>query len=428
MKRSLLLSALLLLLLPLVGGNPSGALAEAGPAAMGPWPVFRQNNQHTGQAPAKGPATPETKWVFLTGGAILSSPTVGLDGTLYVGSNDLNVYAITSTGSLKWQYKADGPVVSSPAIGPDGTVYVGSSDKGLHAIDPNSGARKWRLATKDVVVSSPVVGADGTIYIGSGDGNLYAAKPDGGLKWCFPGPDPTKIGQQDSCNNWGIQAKVESSPAIGPDGNLYFGRDDGNLYVVDPNGNLVWKYSTAGKAIRSSIAVGPDGSAYFGAKNGFFLVLKRAGSQTTCTDASCLQWWYAVPDGKEIFSSPALGPDGTVYVGADTGVMYALTATPSKVANVKWTFQTGGRIGSSPTITPDGLIIFGSADTYVYAVNAADGKLKWKWKTGDSIQNSSPSVDSTGTVYIGSSDRVLYAIANGPLPRKAARLPIIPKS
>ncbi|HID10361.1 MAG TPA: hypothetical protein EYP17_03555, partial [Candidatus Latescibacteria bacterium] len=41
-------------------------------------------------------------------------------------------------GSLKWKFKTGLPVFSSPAVGPDGTVYVGSDDGYLYAIYSSS--------------------------------------------------------------------------------------------------------------------------------------------------------------------------------------------------------------------------------------------------------------------------------------------------
>ena len=64
---------------------------------------------------------------------------------------------------------------SSPAIGSDGTIYVGSEDNNLYAINPD-GTKKWAFDTGDDVNSSPAIGRDGTIYFGSLDGNLYAIK------------------------------------------------------------------------------------------------------------------------------------------------------------------------------------------------------------------------------------------------------------
>ena len=39
-----------------------------------------------------------------SGDLIFSSPAIGLDGTIYVGSYDINLYAINPDGSLKWKY------------------------------------------------------------------------------------------------------------------------------------------------------------------------------------------------------------------------------------------------------------------------------------------------------------------------------------
>jgi outer membrane protein assembly factor BamB len=63
-----------------------------------------------------------------------SSPAVGADGTIYVGSDDHNLYAINPDGSLKWRYDTGDKVYSSPAIGSDGTIYAGSDDDNLYAI------------------------------------------------------------------------------------------------------------------------------------------------------------------------------------------------------------------------------------------------------------------------------------------------------
>ena len=67
---------------------------------------------------------------------------------------------------------------SSPAIGSDGTVYVGSWDKKLYAINPKSGAKKWEFKTGRGVSSSPTIGSDGTVYVGSNDKKLYAIRTD----------------------------------------------------------------------------------------------------------------------------------------------------------------------------------------------------------------------------------------------------------
>ena len=106
----------------------------------------------------------DKKWSFKTGSDVFSSPAIGSDGTIYVGSSDNNLYAINPDGSKKWAFKTGGDVYSSPAIGSDGTIYVGSRDDYLYAINPD-GSRKWRFKTGSYVFSSPAIGSDGTIYV-----------------------------------------------------------------------------------------------------------------------------------------------------------------------------------------------------------------------------------------------------------------------
>jgi predicted small lipoprotein YifL len=88
-----------------------------------------------------------------------------------------------ATGGVKlWEFETGflGEVASSPAIGSDGTVYVGSMDPDnkLYAINGKSGVKLWEFKTGGSVVSSPAIGSDGTLYVGSVDYKLYAIKTD----------------------------------------------------------------------------------------------------------------------------------------------------------------------------------------------------------------------------------------------------------
>lgn len=112
---------------------------------------------------ANSPGT--LKWESKTDGAMITIFLV------------FGVALANSPGTLKWKFKTDGLVKSSPAIGKDGTIYVGSEDKYVYAINPD-GTLKWKFLTDGSVYSSPAIGEDGTIYVGSYDGNLYAIYSD----------------------------------------------------------------------------------------------------------------------------------------------------------------------------------------------------------------------------------------------------------
>jgi outer membrane protein assembly factor BamB len=156
-------------------------------------------------------------WEFETEGRVWSSPAIGPDGTVYVGSHvGHKLYAINGkTGVKLWEFEAEAAMDSSPAIGSDGTVYVGSNDRKLYAINGKSGIKLWEFETRNSV-SSPAIGPDGTVYVGSKEKNLYAINGKSGVKlWEFE-----------------TGFYVQSSPAIGSDGTVYVGSDDNKLYAI----------------------------------------------------------------------------------------------------------------------------------------------------------------------------------------------------
>jgi outer membrane protein assembly factor BamB len=195
--------------------------------------------------------------ILAESGEVNSSPIVNSsDGTVYVGSDDQNVYALkpaareadpAGVGGLnfaagEWRFNpgTGSDIESSPvlAIDPvDGnlTVYIGSDDDNVYAINADTGAEKWRFDTGANVISSPIVDLDGTIYVGSDNGNIYAINPNGTQKWFFP-----------------TGGQVRSSPAIGDDGFIHIGSNDTNFYTIsqfaDPR-NFKDEDKSAGKLL-----------------------------------------------------------------------------------------------------------------------------------------------------------------------------------
>jgi len=66
---------------------------------------------------------------------------------------------------LKWSYTTGNTVSSSPAV-VNGVVYVGSWDGNLYALNAHTGARLWSYDTVYEVWSSPAV-ANGVVYVGA---------------------------------------------------------------------------------------------------------------------------------------------------------------------------------------------------------------------------------------------------------------------
>jgi len=181
---------------------------------------------------------------------LTSSPTVDTKGTadpaddvIYVGDDDNFVYALkpaariadpTGVGGVnavlgEWQFSTNGEIESSAAVDPnDGTVYIGSDDGNVWAI-ASDGTEKWRFPTVNEVESSPIVDLDGTVYIGSRNGNVYAFKPDARLA------DPMGVGGLNAtAGEWAFPTggPVLSSPALGQAGFIHIGSDDTNFYTI----------------------------------------------------------------------------------------------------------------------------------------------------------------------------------------------------
>ena len=72
-----------------------------------------------------------------------------------------------------------------------------------------------------------------------------------------------------------------------------------------------------------------------------------------------------------------------------------------------WEFETGSYV-ECPAIGSDGTVYVGSHDEKIYALDGKTGTKKWDFETGGWV-TSFPAIGSDGTVYIGSVDK-LYAI------------------
>jgi len=311
------------------------------------------------------------QWAFETGNDVWSSPTV-VDGTVFVGSSDNNLYAVdTETGTQQWVFETSDSV-SSPTV-VDGAVFVGSGDD-LYAVDAETGEQEWAFETGDSVSSPTVV--DGTVFIGSMDNNLYAVDAETGTQqWAF------------ETGSW-----VGSSPTV-VDGTI-FGISEGNLFAVDAEtGEYEWTFQTDIWISTSSPTVA-DGTVFFGSfDDNLYAVDAETGDE---------EWAFETGDAVR---SPTV-MDETVFVGSGDN-LYAVDA---RTGDGEWAFQTGNTVHSSPTVV-DGTVFVGGDDTNLYAVDAETGNEEWGFETNDTVQSSPTVVD--GTVFVGSSDNNLYAVEAG---------------
>lgn len=135
-------------------------------------------------------------WQFTPSGMtgdFRATPAVDSNNNVYLGTkaNSGSVfYAVRADGSgLLWENRIGADLYSSPALGNDSIVYVGSewtgAQKRLHAIDMATGAEVWSVAYpnsgNDTTWSSPALSDAGILYIASMDylgegGAVYAVR------------------------------------------------------------------------------------------------------------------------------------------------------------------------------------------------------------------------------------------------------------
>jgi outer membrane protein assembly factor BamB len=383
-------------------GMPAATLA---PSA---WPMFRGNLRHTGQTRVNGPASNNIRWVYTATNFLSSSPAIGTDGTIYIGSWDNNLYAVNPNGTLKWTFPTGSYISSSPAIDSNGIIYIGSWDHNVYAVNPN-GTLKWIYPTNEIVTSSPAIGSDGIVYIGSWDHSVYALMaPVSGvtatLRWQYATGNyvtssPAVSGTTVYVGSWdtrlyalmapgsGLTASVVfsyttgdfvvGSPTVGSDGTIYFGSYDKNLYALNANGTLKWSYLTEGY-INSTPAIGTDGTIFVGTSydgivlgqdEALYAIRWTGGPNGTQHWKKLLGYTGTDPSGDQMISTPVVGANGTVYVGAKdfapTGSVYALN--PDTGATL-WSYTTGNIIQSTPALGADGTLYIGSYDDGLYAL------------------------------------------------------------
>ncbi len=398
------------------GHSASFGTADSGPVSSA-WPVFHHDNQRTGTSSYRGPSVKYVRWSFKTGAPVTASPVIDTDGSVYVGSWDQYMYAFTNAGLLKWRYKTGNIIRSSAAIAEPGIILFGSNDGNLYALT-REGQLLWTFEAGGAIVSSPAVD-NGTVFFGSADSTVYAVNLDGTVKWSFAVP----------------RNAVDSSPSIGYDGRVYIGEWDFFVYGLDSQSGIlqwVWPFKTwffgddtlesdicFYGGVFSSPAVAPDGSLYIAndtINRGtdcapeddyyFFRVTPCVAGGAMCITGANFNVSFGDAD---VYSTAAVRDDASTFIGYDTNVLHVL---PDGV--LSWSYQTEGKVDSSPAVDVNSNVYIGSSDNHLYALTG-NGDLRWRFETFGSI-TSSPSIGPGGTVFVGSADGRIYAVGGAMCP------------
>jgi eukaryotic-like serine/threonine-protein kinase len=181
-----------------------------------------------------------SKWVapFTADQAIWGSPVS--DGTnVFFGTLGRKVYAVDAqTGKRTWVQTVEGAILGSPVMGLNNTLYVGTYGGVLVSLNTLDGTIIEQKTLSSWVWSG--LAQDGSnVYAGDANGTLYA----------FPMTDTSQPWTQQ------LNGSIISSP-LTTAGKVIVGTEAGNVYFMDNNGQNIRSVSVVGEVFSNPIAAG----------------------------------------------------------------------------------------------------------------------------------------------------------------------------
>jgi len=180
---------------------------------------------------------------------------------------------------------------------------------------------------------------------------------------------------------------------------IYQPSSDGNVYVVNLSTGV----------ISNTIEIGNDPLWAQPATNptcGCIYIASMDHNVYSFDTGTGKQIWKTAEDlGGSIVGKPAVGVDGTLFVGTFGSQMVALDGTTGRV---KWRFATKDWIWAGPALD-NSILYFGDLTGNFYAINASDSTAVWApIKPNNSIVDT-PVISGTN-VYLTTEADSMYTI------------------
>jgi outer membrane protein assembly factor BamB len=180
------------------------------------------------------------KWVtpFQADQAIWGSPVS--DGTnIYFGTLGRQVYAVNAqTGRETWVQTVDGAILGSPVVGSNNSLYVGTYGGVLVSLNTLNGEIIQQKTVSSWIWSGPA--QDGTnVYVGDANGIFYA----------FPMTDTGQPWTQQ------LNGAIVGSPLV-IGSTIVVGTESGSVYFMDNTGQNLRPVSVSGKIYATPVDAG----------------------------------------------------------------------------------------------------------------------------------------------------------------------------
>ncbi|WP_251328975.1 PQQ-binding-like beta-propeller repeat protein [Haloplanus pelagicus] len=202
--------------------------------------------------------------------------------------------------------------------------------------------------------------------------------------------------------NTGDHTAAKASPVATPGGDLVVPGDTGDLRRVTPAGDVVWTAAVeeTRRGIHGTPAIA-NGTVYVGAYDGALYAF----------DLETGERFWRRKLGDAIGSSPGYH-DGTVYIAVEyyepSGAMFGVDAVTGAVV---WEDRrpTDHPHSTCAIDREAGRLVVGSNDGNLYAWTYPDLTFAWSFSTGDAIKG--PIALDDGSAFFGSWDEHVYRVA-----------------
>lgn len=318
-------------------------------------------------------------------------------------ANDNAFYKLDANLNKIWEYPLGfKEVMGAATLDNYGNIYfiVGEGNDTLSPIPTrnfklyslgNDGKFRWAKETckscsRDFM-SNPAISKDNIIYAG-GD-KFYAFDINGNEIWNFTG----------------VLNQVMSAPIIDLFGNIFF-IDGSTIFSFDKNGVERWHYKDNEYELGTSPAFSVDYSKiYVAIYQSIYCIGSGSGN---------LIWKYTIPEITGWFkASPAVDNNNNIYIGNhglgdDLQSLYAIKANGSGLI---WKRNIGADMYSSPALGNDGVVYVGSecgftgpTHSRLHAIDMETGEIVWSAKLEMDVLYSSPAISNDGILYIATMD------------------------